>query len=44
MDKLVHVMDYLWPCLVFVWVAYVWETYLKWRQVSFSQSIIYDEL
>ncbi len=27
-------MDYLWPCLMFVWAAYLWETYLQWRQVS----------
>ncbi len=27
-------MDYLWPCLIFVWSAYIWETYLQWRQVG----------
>lgn len=25
-------MDYLWPCMFFVWAAYLWETYLEWRQ------------
>ncbi|XP_064405117.1 CAAX prenyl protease 1 homolog [Halichondria panicea] len=25
-------MDYLYPCMLFVWVAYLWETYLQWRQ------------
>ena len=26
-------MNYLWPCLTFVWVSYLWEAYLQWRQV-----------
>ncbi len=27
-------MDYLWLCLVFTVAAFLWETYLLWRQVS----------
>ena len=26
-------MDYLWPCVMFAWLSYLWETYLQWRQV-----------
>ncbi len=25
-------MDYFWPCVGFVWITYIWETYLQWRQ------------
>ncbi len=32
-------MDYLYPCMLFVWVAYLWETYLQWRQVRSSTPI-----
>ena len=33
-------MDYLWPCLVFVWVAYLWETYLQWRQARSTCAVM----